>query len=135
LCYEKNGIPLIPTSAFAGITSGEVNILEYDCERYVIPVFKDAEFLIPVKGDSMIPKYNSGDIVACKKLALSDIFFQWNKVYVIDTDQGVMVKRIHKGSLPDQIKIVSENSDFEPFDLPISRIHAIAIVIGVVRLE
>ena len=129
------GIPLIPTSALAGILTGEVSILDCECERYVIPLFKDAEFLIPVKGSSMIPKYNSGDIVACKKLSLSDIFFQWNKVYVIDTDQGVLVKRVHKSPDPDHIKIVSENPKYEPFELHLSRIHAIAIVIGVVRLE
>lgn len=132
---SNQGIPLIPVSAFAGIANGEVSVLEYECERYIIPLFKDAEFLIPVKGSSMIPKYSSGDIVACKKLSLNDIFFQWNKVYVLDTDQGVMVKRVHKSPDPDHIKIVSENPKYEPFDLHISKIHAIAIVIGVVRLE
>lgn len=132
---NKLGIPLIPVSAFAGIATGEVSVLEYECERYIIPLFKDAEFLIPVKGSSMVPKYSSGDIVACKKLSLNDIFFQWNKVYVLDTDQGVLVKRVHKSADPDHIKIVSENPKYEPFDLHISKIHAIAIVIGVVRLE
>lgn len=133
--YERKGIPLIPVAAFAGIARGEVNVLEYECERYVIPMFKEAEFMIQVKGSSMIPKYSSGDIVACKKLSLKDIFFQWNKVYVLDTDQGVLVKRIHRSSDPDFIKIVSENPQYEPFDLHLSKIHAIAIVIGVVRLE
>lgn len=132
---SKSGIPLIPVSAFAGVATGEVSVLEFECERYIIPIFKDAEFLIPVKGSSMIPKYSSGDIVACKKLSLTDIFFQWNKVYVIDTDQGVLVKRIHKSSDPEHIKIVSENPQYEPFDLHLSKIYAIAIVIGVVRIE
>lgn len=132
---SNEGIPLIPIDAFAGVATGEVSVLEYECERYIIPMFKDAEFLIPVKGSSMIPKYSSGDIVACKKLNLSDIFFQWNKVYVIDTDQGVLVKRIHKAKDPEHIKVVSENPQYEPFELHLSKVHAIAIVIGVVRLE
>lgn len=132
---KSEGIPLIPIQAFAGIATGEVSILEYECERYIIPLFKDAEFLIPVKGSSMVPKYNAGDIIACKKLSLSDIFFQWNKVYVIDTDQGVLVKRIHKAKDSEHIKIVSENPQYEPFELHLSKVHAIAIVIGVVRLE
>lgn len=132
---QGEGIPLIPIQAFAGIATGEVSVLEYECERYIIPLFKDAEFLIPVKGSSMVPKYNAGDIIACKKLSLSDIFFQWNKVYVIDTDQGVLVKRIHKAKDSEHIKIVSENPQYEPFELHLSKVHAIAIVIGVVRLE
>ena len=51
-----------------------MSVLEYECDRYVVPMFKEAEFLITVKGSSMIPKYNSGDIVACKNLPLLDLF-------------------------------------------------------------
>lgn len=128
-------IPLIPTEAMGGVASGEISILELDCERYVIPMFKGADFLIPVKGSSMIPKYNSGDIVACKKVPMQDIFFQWNKVYVLDTNQGAIIKRVAKSEEKDCIKIVSENPNYEPFDLHLSQIYSIAIVIGVVRQE
>src|ERR1035437_5024471 len=79
---EKGSIPLIPIEAMAGFGTGEMQILEYECEHYVVPMFKDAEFLIPVRGSSMYPKYSSGDIVACKKIPI-DIFFQWKQVYVI----------------------------------------------------
>ncbi len=132
---DNSGIPLIPTSAFAGFAAGEQVVLEYECERYVVPVFRDAEFLIPVKGSSMSPKYNSGDIVACKKLPLNDLFFQWNKVYVLDTAQGVLIKRIKKGSDNDHILIVSDNADYDPFELHKNQLTSIAIVIGVIRLE
>lgn len=132
---NSEGIPLIPLDAMAGIASGEVSVLELDCERYVIPMFKGADFLIPVKGSSMIPKYNSGDIVACKKVPMQDIFFQWNKVYVLDTNQGAIIKRVAKSEEKDCIKIVSENPNYEPFDLHLSQIYSIAIVIGVVRQE
>lgn len=132
---NSEGIPLIPTEAMGGVASGEVSVLELDCERYVIPMFKGADFLIPVKGSSMIPKYNSGDIVACKKVPMQDIFFQWNKVYVLDTNQGAIIKRVAKSEEKDCIKIVSENPNYEPFDLHLSQIYSIAIVIGVVRQE
>lgn len=131
-----NGIPLIPINAMAGFGSGECQVLEYECDRYVVPLFKEAEFLITVKGSSMIPKYNSGDIVACKKLALDDLFFQWNKVYVLDTAQGALIKRVqedkdHEGS----VLIVSDNPAYPPFSLCANQIHSIAIVVGVIRLE
>ncbi len=42
------------------LSENSQTIMEYDCEHYVIPMFKGAEFLIPVKGDSMQPKYYSG---------------------------------------------------------------------------
>ena len=131
----KKGIPLIPVEAMAGIANGEVSILEMDCERYIIPMFKDADYLIMVKGDSMYPRYSSGDVVACKKLPLSDLFFQWNKPYVIDTEQGGLIKKVCKSTKKNCIKLVSENPDYKPFDLHTSQIYAIALVIGTVRLE
>ena len=131
----KKGIPLIPVEAMAGIANGEVSVLEMDCERYIIPMFKDADYLIMVKGDYMYPRYSSGDVVACKKLPLSDLFFQWNKPYVIDTDQGGLIKKVCKSTKKNCIKLVSENPEYEPFDLHKSQIYAIALVIGTVRLE
>lgn len=131
----NKGIPLIPIEAMAGALTCEQTVLEYECERYVVPVFKGADFLIPVKGSSMYPKYSSGDIVACQRVAMSDLFFQWNKVYVIDTTQGALIKRIKPGSDENHVLIVSDNEKYDPFELPISAIHAVALVIGVIRLE
>lgn len=129
------GIPLIPIDAMAGALTSEQTVLEYECERYVVPVFKGADFLIPVKGSSMYPKYSSGDIVACQRVPMSDLFFQWNKVYVIDTKQGALIKRIKPGSDKEHILIVSDNEKYDPFELPYSAINAVALVIGVIRLE
>lgn len=129
------GIPLIPIEAMAGALTSEQTVLEYECERYVVPMFKGADFLIPVKGSSMYPKYSSGDIVACQRVSMSDLFFQWNKVYVIDTNQGALIKRIKPGSDKDHVLIVSDNEKYDPFELPFSAIHAVALVIGVIRLE
>ena len=130
-----DGIPLIPDHAMAGILQGDISVMELECERYVVPAFRGADFLIPVKGSSMYPKYSSGDIVACKKIPLTDLFFQWNKVYVLDTIQGPIIKRVAKGSDQDHILAVSENPKYEPFELHISQLRAVAIVMGVIRLE
>lgn len=131
----NEGIPLIPIEAMAGSLTNEQTILEYECERYVIPMFKGADFLIPVKGSSMYPKYSSGDIVACQRVSMSDLFFQWNKVYVIDTSQGALIKRIKPGSDKEHISIISDNPNYDPFELHLNAIHAVALVIGVIRLE
>ena len=128
------GIPLIPINAMAGAFTDSQVVLELECERYVVPVFKEAEFLITVKGSSMIPKYNSGDIVACKRMPL-DTFFQWNKVYVLDTEQGPLIKRVKKGTTDETLTIFSDNPKYEPFELPRTKIYHIALVVGVIRLE
>lgn len=135
LIKKTVSIPLIPIDAMAGVGTGEISILNMDCDRYVIPVFRSADYLIQIAGSSMVPKYNSGDIVACKRLSLKDVFFQWNKVYVIDSDQGALIKRVHPGKDEYHIKLVSENNSYMPFEIDIRKINAIALVIGVIRLE
>ena len=131
----EKGIPLIPVEAMAGALTSEQTVLEYECERYVVPIFNGADFLIPVKGSSMYPKYSSGDIVACKRIPMDRLFFQWNKVYVIDTVQGPLIKRIKQSTDPSSVLIVSDNPNYDPFELPLSDIRAVALVIGVIRLE
>ncbi len=132
---SHEGIPLIPLSAMAGAFTGETSVMEYECERYVIPAFKGADFLIPVKGDSMQPTYYSGDLVACQRVPLNDLFFQWNKTYVLDTAQGPLIKRIMPGSDSSHVLIVSDNDSYPPFELSKSQFHGVALVRGLVRLE
>ena len=132
---SNEGIPLIPLSAMAGAFTGDTSVMEYECERYVIPAFKGADFLIQVKGDSMQPTYYSGDLVACQRVPLNDLFFQWNKTYVLDTAQGPLIKRIRRGSDDEHILIVSDNTEYEPFELSKSQFHGVALVRGLVRLE
>ena len=107
-----------------------------ECPMYCVPEFVSAgaQFLIRVSGSSMYPKYNSGDILACRRVP--DItFFQWGKVYVIDSCQGAMVKRIFEGQQPGTITCKSDNQSYPPFTLPTSEIRSLSIVIGVIRLE
>ena len=119
----------------AGAFTGETSVMEYECERYVIPAFKGADFLIPVKGDSMQPTYYPGDLVACQRIPLNDLFFQWNKTYVLDTKQGPLIKRVRRGSDDDHVLIVSDNAEYEPFELEKSQFYGVALVRGLVRLE
>ncbi len=132
----KEGIPLIPIHAMAGALTGLQNsVLEYECERYVVPAFAGADFLIPVKGNSMSPTYVSGDIVACKRVPMDGLFLQWNKSYVLDTAQGALIKRIKPGSDTQHILIVSDNKEYDAFELPYSDIFAVALVMGIIRIE
>lgn len=136
---EKEGIPLLPIDAFAGISNETNYAVEFSTikERYVIPLFSDkqVDFMISVRGSSMYPKYSSGDVVACKFIK-DRIYIQWNKVYVIDTiSQGVMIKRLKKSATKKHITFRSDNSEYDDFDVPESDIRNIALVVGVIRLE
>jgi repressor LexA len=128
------GIPLIPYDAMAGFAGGDAQVMEYETERYHVPAFRGADFLIPVRGDSMAPRYNNGDIVACKIIQM-DTFFQWDRVYVLDTDQGALIKRVIPAQDSKYILIVSENMTYEPKFLHKTQIRALALVIGSLRRE
>lgn len=135
----KNSIPLIPVDAIAGFVKSDCSILNTDIiDRYLVPEFKDknADYLIRVSGSSMYPKYSNGDILACRSIV--DItFFQWGKVYVLDSDQGPLVKRIFP--CVDNEKYLEcrsdNNENYPPFLILKSSIRRVALVVGVIRLE
>lgn len=132
---EKKGVPLISQTAMAGYFAGEedADINAYD--YFVIPSFKNVDFLIRISGDSMEPTYRSGDIVACQVVPMQDIFFQWNRPYIIDTNQGALLKRIRQGEDNDHLLIVSDNPEYPPFQLHKSHFYHVALVKGIVRAE
>ena len=136
---DKGWVPLVTESALKGIGDTNFSIQETDIrEYYVIPKFKhrNIDFMIEVSDNSMYPRYNSGDLVACTIIKGSS-FIQWNKTYVVVTDeQGVLIKRIKKGAIDSKaILAVSDNESYEPFEIPKKEIIGMAIVSGVVRLE
>lgn len=133
---SENSLPLIPFEAVAGHGSPV-----YEDERienyYQVSEFKDCDFLIRVKGDSMSPHFTGGDLLACKKIDKANIyFFQWNRCYVILTEsQGAMVKRIQPSEKEGWIKCVSDNANYAPFDVPFEDIVSVALVNGSISLE
>lgn len=129
---------MVDILAIGGFGSGEFSVADQDVkDYYVIPKFKSRkiDFMIEVCGSSMYPKYNSGDVVACRIIRESN-FIQWNKVHIVATiEQGVLIKRLKKSIVKGCLLVVSDNKDYEPFDIPEKEITGIAIVVGVVRLE
>jgi phage repressor protein C with HTH and peptisase S24 domain len=94
------------------------------------------EFVIRVSGSSMYPKYSNGDLLACKKIP-AITFFQWGKVYVLDTVQGALVKRLFEDKEnSDNIICQSDNKENYPaFSLPKNEIRSLSIVLGVIRMD
>lgn len=99
-------LPRIPYDAAAGsLTDAVEGIAESQCERVpVVAAFPRYDFTIRVTGRSMEPMYFSGDEVACLKINESR-FIQWGRVHVLDTTQGVVIKRIYDNG--DSIRCVS----------------------------
>jgi len=132
-------LPLIPLDCVAGFPLLDNHgVTLADCEQYAVPEFtaRGADYLIRVAGSSMYPRYSNGDILACKRVE-SLTFFQWGMIYVIDTQQGILVKRIFECT-DDKNSIIcrSENeTDFPPFRLPKNEIRSVSIVVGQISVS
>lgn len=131
-------IPLVTEHAAAGFGNESFAIEDDDVkDYYVIPKFRfnHVDFMIEVSGLSMYPHFKSGDVIACTILHEAK-YIQWNRCHVIATrEQGILVKRIMPSENEECFKIVSDNKDFPPFDLPKEEITGIALVVGCVSLE
>lgn len=131
---EEHALPLVPLDAVAG-HGDPVFEDERIGDYYYVSEFNECDFLIRVKGDSMVPKFAGGDLLACRKV-VDAFFFQWGRCYVIYTQsQGVMVKRIHPSEKEGYIKCVSENPKYAPFEVPMDDIVSVALVNGSISLE
>ena len=81
-----------------------------------------------VSGDSMEPALFSGEKVVCNFVESEnwESHIRNNFVYVLVTDSGIIVKRI-KNNIPSKksLTIISDNSYYESYPMPISRIKEI----------
>ena len=130
---QVHNLPLISLEAASGKDMSFCNS-EPSEDLYTITEFNNSDFLIRVKGDSMAPKYNGGDLLACKRVP--EIYFQWGRVYVIcSRSQGMMVKRVHPSESDSHIKCVSDNPKYPPFDMPKDDLLSVALVNGAITLD
>lgn len=131
---DNAGIPLIPIEAIAGYGKMAYDDLPVEA-FYQVGVFKNVDFLVRVSGDSMAPMYCGGDLVACR-IVKETLFFQWGHVYVINTrSQGVVIKRVQRSDVEGNITCESENPKYNEFDIPVSDIADIALVVGAITLS
>ena len=129
---ESRGIPLVSTEAFAGFGNANFSIEKKDIIGYYnIPEFKDADFYLPMKGESMLPNYRPGSILACKYVSEKKTI-HWGKPYLLATKpHGLIIKRITRGKTAKHYILVSDNEKiFQPIDILISDIDDIALILG-----
>ncbi|MGL4992857.1 MAG: S24 family peptidase [Bacteroidales bacterium] len=134
---SKDRLPHIPFQAQAGALAGySSGVGSEDCDfMESISQFGSYDFTIDVKGDSMKPEYESGDVVACRLLRHVDEL-KYGKVYVIDSSQGVVLKRIESvDGDQTQILCVSTNIVYEPYKLSKEELFSLSRVVGVIKSE
>jgi phage repressor protein C with HTH and peptisase S24 domain len=116
---------LLPMSAIGGTLDGisAPGVATSDCEVIVSPI-KDVDFAITVYGDSMSPKYPSGSRLLVKRYNPA-LFIETGRVYVLDTENGVIVKEVHKSDKEGYIICHSINRDpkYTDFEIPLTTVR------------
>lgn len=125
---------VIPTGARAGtLADFAQSIASYDCERIVTPI-KGADYAIQVTGDSMSPEYPSGSMIIIKKIN-EKAFIEWGKTYVLDTENGAVIKNVRRTDNPEVIECVSLNPAYQPFTMETKYINGWYRVLMVLSLK
>ena len=139
---EIQQIPLYNMEVSAGIVSlFKDQSQEAPIDFISIPNLPKCDGAIYVTGDSMYPLLKSGDIVMYKQINdLANVIYIWGEMYLVsldmDDEEYVTVKYIQKSEISDEhIKLVSMNTNHQPIDVPKSRVKALALVKGSIRIN
>jgi phage repressor protein C with HTH and peptisase S24 domain len=127
-------VPLIPTGARAGTLADFAEaVKEYDVEKIVSPV-RGADYAIQVTGDSMAPEYEPGCHVLIKKV-FEDQFIEWGKTYVLDSDNGAVIKKIFPTEDAAVVESRSVNPAYPPFRVRTEHVHGWYRVLMIMALK
>lgn len=112
----KEGVPFYDVS-LSDSRIEDLLMTEDEVEYFVnYKPFNDCTAYLPVYGDSMFPKYASGEIIAIKTISNLDVL-QWGEAYVVMTDEATnnlrCIKIIHQHENAEKLILRSSNPNFK----------------------
>ena len=137
---EGDNIKLIPIKAQAGYSDHILDpIYHADLPSFRLPIakFKTGEFVsFEVEGESMYPTLEDSDLLICS--LLEPIYYAHTvkdgQIYVVVTKEEVLVKRIQNKIHTNALLILeSDNSDFKPKNMRITKVQEIWKIEGVLK--
>lgn len=141
--YYEDEVPeqfmsyLVPMAAMGGSLVGfeQEGVRKENCERVISPV-ANADWVVPVCGDSMEPEYPNGSRVYVQQIFPSD-FIAWGNVFVLDTTNGIIIKVVKESDRKDCVRCESLNPSgrYAPFDVPMRSIRAMYRVLLCVSVK
>ncbi len=133
---KAKGVPFF-TKAIGPNTKLPLEIEESDIEYYIdLKPFNDCSFYRPIFGQSLAPRYNSGDIVACKRInSKSNIIFGQSYLCFIINDGDIYetVQVLRKTDNNKEVALVPHNPSFDSTIVPLSSIAELYLICG--RIE
>ena len=125
-------IPLYELTATAGLVAIFQDAVPVPDDYISVPGLPPVDGAIFVRGDSMTPVLKSGDIIIYKKMELSEDSILWGQIYLLsysnESDYFTVVKYLRHSEKTGYVRLVSENSFYDPLEIPASSITALALV-------
>lgn len=121
---EAYKVPLVPISALAGsLNDFSLSVKRDDCETVISPI-KDIDMAIKISGDSMEPEYPADSQVFVKKIN-ERAFLEWGRVYVLNTCNGIVIKRLMPTADPNTVLCESINPKYPPFEVNLENVNGV----------
>lgn len=119
-------VPYYDVDVSAGDVTFYMDSLEEPAAKYIMPPFQDCEMAVPVYGDSMYPKYRSGDVILLKRTEI----VTYGDVYLVCCGNRNLVKYVRKHEDDRKLLLLSENKKFDPIEIYVSDVEAMYLVKG-----
>lgn len=143
---KGNVIPLY--AAWAGTSSGQdetLTMLKPIAMLEIGGMLRDSECALCVYGDSMAPNYPEGSIIGMRRV--KNNFIEPGEVYVIETADGLYLKRLYYNDVRTAYRCSSDNTiayengtmrgelRYQVFNIPITEVRRLYRVIGVIKRD
>lgn len=124
---DEYSVPLLPISAMGGSLTGFADSLDsrYRLQRLKVPV-KGADWAMFVNGDSMAPECPNGSLVVVKRIN-ELAFIEWGKIFVLDTCNGNILKRLKPTKDKRVVLCESINPEYPPFEVNLDDVFNIFV--------
>lgn len=118
-------VPLVPAYAAAGPQPGvdDIGVLASTCTQVYSP-HPSAEIAIEVSGISMAPDFPPGCRVFGRRLRSTDDI-RWGDIYIIETPDGAVIKRLRPADDRRYVTAESINPDYSPYRIPRADIRSL----------
>jgi len=134
LVDERYYTYLLPLSAQGGSFNEFTQAVTLaDCERVRVPI-SNVDFAIRITGDSMAPEYPNGSQALIKKIN-ERAFIEWGRVYVLDTCNGTVIKKLMPTDDKDVFSCLSINPEYPPFNVSLEDVYGIYRVLMCMSLK
>lgn len=129
--YSNNGgVPYFAVDFLAGFDLVFNNQTAVPDGYISFPHIRGAQAWVDISGKSMSPLIDPGDVIAIKRIEDWQTNILYGEVYALVTKQYRTVKRIRKSERDGWIRLVPENPEYDPQDIPVTSIIALYQVLG-----